>query len=56
MVRLVVLSKQVNLYRKEMKVEKFHKYVKETRTYIYPMASYMKENYPELSNGVTILK
>lgn len=39
-----------------MKTEKLHKYVKETRTYIYPMASYMKENYPELSNGVTILK
>lgn len=39
-----------------MKVEKLHKYVKETQDYIYPLTSYAKQNYPELSNGVTILK
>lgn len=39
-----------------MKLEKLHKYVKETRDYIYPLATYAKANYPELSNGVTILK
>lgn len=39
-----------------MKLEKLHKYVKETRNYIYPLATYAKSNYPELSNGVTILK
>ncbi len=39
-----------------MKVEKLHKYVNETRNYIYPLSSYAKANYPELSNGVTILK
>ena len=39
-----------------MKIEKLHKYVNETRTYIYALAKYAKESYPELSNGVTILK
>lgn len=39
-----------------MKVEKLHKYVEETRRWIYPLSSYAKANYPELSNGVTILK
>jgi GTP pyrophosphokinase len=39
-----------------MKVEKLHKYVRETRDYIYPLSSYAKQNYPELSSGVTILK
>ena len=39
-----------------MKVEKLHKYVNETRNWIYPLSSYAKANYPELSNGVTILK
>lgn len=32
------------------------KYVQETRNYIYPMAAYAKLHWPELSNGVTILK
>lgn len=39
-----------------MKIEKIHKYVKETRDYIYPLCSYAKQNYPELSNGIAILK
>lgn len=39
-----------------MKIEKLHKYVKETRTWIYPLATYGKANYPECSNGFTILK
>jgi (p)ppGpp synthase/HD superfamily hydrolase len=39
-----------------MKPEKLHKYVKETREYVYPLATYGKANYPELSNGFTILK
>lgn len=39
-----------------MKVEKLHKYVEETRRWIYPLSSYAKANYPELSNGVTVLK
>lgn len=39
-----------------MKIEKLHKYVKETRDYIYPLSAYAKANYPELTNGVTILK
>ena len=39
-----------------MKAEKLHKYVKETRDFIYPLCSYGKQNYPELSNGFTILK
>ena len=39
-----------------MKPEKLHKYVTETRTWIYPLATYGKANYPELSNGFTILK
>lgn len=39
-----------------MKPEKLHKYVKETRDYIYPMTSYAKDRYPELSPAVTILK
>lgn len=39
-----------------MTVEKLHKYCKETRRYIYPLSSYAKQNYPELSDGVTSLK
>lgn len=39
-----------------MKLERLHRYVEETRTWIYPLSSYCKANYPELSNGVTILK
>ena len=39
-----------------MKIEKLHKYVRETRNYIYPLCTYAKANYPELSNGITILK
>jgi len=39
-----------------MSPEKLHKYVAETREYIYPLASYAKQNYPELSNGITVLK
>ena len=39
-----------------MSVEKLHIYVKETRNYIYPLSTYAKAHYPELSNGVTILK
>lgn len=39
-----------------MKIEKLHKYVKETRDFIYPLCSYGKQNYPELSDGFTILK
>ena len=39
-----------------MKPEKLHKYVTETRNYIYPLSTYGKANYPELSNGFTILK
>ena len=39
-----------------MSIEKLHIYVKETRNYIYPLSTYAKEHYPELSNGVTILK
>lgn len=37
-------------------IEKIHIYVKETRDYIYPLSTYAKAHYPELSNGVTILK
>lgn len=32
-----------------MKIEKIHKYVAETRNWIYPLCSYGKQNYPELS-------
>ena len=39
-----------------MSTEKLHKYVRETRNYIYPLSTYAKAHYPELSNGVTILK
>ena len=39
-----------------MKIEKLHKYVKETRDYIYPLSTYGKSHYPELSYGLTILK
>lgn len=39
-----------------MKIEKLHKYVKETRDYIYDLTSYGKQNYPELSNAFTIMK
>ena len=39
-----------------MKLEKIHKYCKETRDFIYPLCSYAKQNYPEITKGVTILK
>jgi GTP pyrophosphokinase len=39
-----------------MKLEKLHKYVRETRDFIYPLCSYGKQTYPELSDGVTVLK
>ena len=39
-----------------MKPEKLHKYVTETRTWIYSLANYGKSYYPELSNGLNILK
>ena len=39
-----------------MNIEKLHKYVEETRTYLYPLATYGKATYPEFSNGLTILK
>ena len=39
-----------------MKPEKLHKYVRETREWIYPLTTYGKANYPEFSNGFTILK
>jgi GTP pyrophosphokinase len=39
-----------------MKVEKLHKYVKETRTWIYPLTTYGKANYNDLSGALTILK
>ena len=39
-----------------MKIERLHKYVEETRRWIYPLCSYGKQNYPELSSGITILK
>ena len=39
-----------------MSVQKLHKYVRETRDYIYPLSTYAKAHYPELSNSVTILK
>ena len=39
-----------------MKVEKLHKYVTETRTWIYPLTTYGKANYSGLSNALTILK
>lgn len=39
-----------------MKLEKIHEYVEETRAYIYPLCTYGKAHYPELSNGITILK
>lgn len=39
-----------------MRIEKLHKYVRETRRWIYPLAAKGKADYPELSNGFTILK
>ena len=39
-----------------MRLEKLHKYVKETRDFIYPLCSYGKQNYPEMSDGITVLK
>lgn len=39
-----------------MKIGKIHKYVEETRNWIYPLCSYAKQTYPELSNGISILK
>lgn len=38
------------------KIEKLHKYVSETRKWIYDLCSYGKQHYPEHSNGFTILK
>ena len=43
-----------DLYNK--RVEKLHKYVKETRDFIYPLAEYGRQTYPELSDGITLLK
>lgn len=43
-----------DLYNKNL--DKIHEYVKETREYIYTLGTYAKANYPELSNGITILK
>lgn len=40
----------------EMKAEKLHKYTKETEDWIYPLCTYGKAHYPEMSNGITILK
>ena len=39
-----------------MTIDKIHKYVDETRRWIYPLCDYGKDIYPELSNGFTILK
>ncbi len=39
-----------------MKLDKLHKYIDETKTYIYPLCSYAKQHYPELTNGITLLK
>lgn len=39
-----------------MTLEKIHKYVDETRRWIYPLCNYGKQTYPELSNGFTILE
>lgn len=39
-----------------MRTKKMHIYVKETRDFVYPLVTYGKENYLELSNGLTILK
>ena len=39
-----------------MSIDKLHKYVKETRTFIYPLVTYGKSVYPEISNALTILK
>ena len=39
-----------------MHINRLHNYVKETREYIYPLASYVKNEYPELSTCITILK
>ena len=38
-----------------MKLDKLHKYIKETRDFVYPLASYGKQHYPEFSNAFTIL-
>ena len=43
-----------DLYNK--KIEKIFEYIDETKDYIYPMTSYAKQHYPELSNAVTQLK
>lgn len=39
-----------------MKPEKIHKYIKETRDFIYPMCNYAKHAYPEITCGITLLK
>lgn len=39
-----------------MKPAKLHEYVRETRKWIYPLAQYGMEAYPEISNSLTILQ
>ena len=39
-----------------MSIPKLHKYTLETSRWIYPLCSYGKANYPDLSNGITVLK
>ena len=39
-----------------MSIPKLHKYTLETSKWIYPLCSYGKANYPDLSNGITVLK
>lgn len=39
-----------------MKIDRLHRYVEETRTYIYLLCTYGQQNYSELSNGFAILK
>lgn len=39
-----------------MTPEKIRKYIEETREFVLPMASRGKAHYPELSNGLTVLK
>ena len=39
-----------------MSLEKLHKYVIETKEYIYPLTTYGKANYPEFSTPITNLK
>ena len=39
-----------------MPTDKLHKYVRETRQFVYPLASYGKQAYPEFSNAFTDIK